>query len=111
MLWTVSIFAADVNGLWNFSGNNQTLIFFQEGSTIKVMCTYLESGKVITWYGEGTISGDRLRYTLHHANTDDKWDYEHIFTVSSDGKTMSGTYGRVGRVQGNWTLKKIGPKN
>lgn len=102
-------FAADVNGLWKFRGNDQTMIFFQEGKAITVMCTYRSDGKVVTWLGHGVINANSLRYTLHHANVDDKSDYEQIFTVSADGKTMTGTYGKVGVVQGNWTLEKVGP--
>jgi len=101
--------AADINGLWKFHGNNQTMIFFQEGNAIKVMCTYRSGGNVITWFGQGTISGNNLRYTLHHANTADNGDYEQIFTVAPDGKSMSGTYGRIGNIQGNWSLERIGP--
>ena len=101
--------AADINGLWKFHGNNQTMIFFQEGTAIKVMCTYRSGSNVITWHGQGTISGNNLRYTLHHANTADNGDYEQVFTVAPDGKSMSGTYGRVGNVQGNWSLERVGP--
>lgn len=109
MLLTASAFAADVNGIWKFYGNNQTMIFFQEGNAIRVMCAYRSGGNVVTWYGEGSIAGNTLRYTLHHANINDSGDYEQVFTVSPDGKKMNGTYGRIGKVEGNWTLEKVGP--
>ncbi len=109
MLWTVSAFAADVNGLWKFSGNNQTMIFFQEGNAIKVMCTYRNGSNIVTWFGTGSVSGNQVRYTLHHANSNDKGDNEHIFTLSADGQSMSGTWGHIGKVLGNWTLQKVGP--
>jgi hypothetical protein len=110
LVWTASALAADVNGLWRFPEGNQTFIFFQEDSDIKVMCTYRDSGgNVVTWYGKGTISGNVVRYTFRHANTNDEGDNEHVFTVSRDGDRMRGTWGKVGRVMGRWTLEREGP--
>jgi len=102
--------SVDVNGLWK--SGNQTIIFFQEGQTIKAMDTYRGSGQIVVWYGEGTISGNHVRYHLHHTrNTAPQAeDGIHDFTVSADGNTMTGTWGTFAApVRGNWSLQRVGP--
>ncbi|NPU86253.1 MAG: hypothetical protein HPY65_17375 [Syntrophaceae bacterium] len=103
-------YAADINGIWKNDG--QTMIFLQEGGNIQVMCTYRGGSGIVTWYGQGSIQGNRVEYYLHHANTDKPGTYNHYhaFTVSSDGKTMNGTWGTVFQpVMGNWSLHRVGP--
>jgi hypothetical protein len=103
----------DVNGIWK--SGNQTLIFYQEGQTIKVMCSYRWSGnRIIVWHGEGTLTGNHVRYHVHHTwNTATVPDWEdgfHDFTVSADGNTMNGTWGTDAvPVKGNWSLQRVGP--
>jgi len=100
----------DVNGLWKFQ--NQTMIFYQEGSTIRVVCTYRSGGRIVVWYGEGSIRGNHVRYHLHHTRNTAP-DFEngiHEFDVSADGNAMSGTWGTDATpVRGNWTLERVGP--
>jgi hypothetical protein len=95
-----------------WKSGNQTMVFYQEGQTIKVMCTYRSVDKVIVWYGEGTIRGNQVHYRLHHTRNTapDFEDGIHEFTVSADGNTMNGTWGTVATpVRGNWSLQRVGP--
>ncbi|MCX8111353.1 MAG: hypothetical protein N3D15_08920 [Syntrophorhabdaceae bacterium] len=111
-IFTLPAYGADinVNGIWK--NNGQTMIFFQERDNIKVMCSYHDGSKIVVWYGEGVIKGNKLEYYLHHANLDKPGSYNHYhaFTVSDDGKKMIGTWGTVSQpVHGHWELRKVGP--
>jgi len=104
--------AADVNGVWKADAS--TFIFFQEGSTIKVMCSYSRDNRPIVWYGEGSISGSQVRYRLHHTSNTVPAGWEdgiHELTVSPDGKSMSGTWKTVSNSASGkmGTMTKVGP--
>ncbi len=102
--------AADINGIWK--NNGQTMIFLQEGGNVQVMCSYQGGSGTVTWYGQGSIQGNRVEYYLHHANSDKPgmFNHYHAFTVSGDGKTMNGTWGTVFQpVMGHWSLRRVGP--
>jgi hypothetical protein len=103
----------NVNGIW--MAENQTFIFYQEGSHIKVMCSYrFENRQPVVWYGEGSIAGNRVSFHFHHTSnlTPSSWeDGVQELTLSPDNQTMTGTWRTVsGSASGNMQpIKRVGP--
>jgi hypothetical protein len=102
--------SVNVNGMWKYS--NQTLIFFQEGQTIRALDTYRTGDRIFVWYGEGTIRGNHVHVRFHsnRSTEPDGLDSIHDFTVTPDGNTMDGMWKAVTvSASGSWSLQRIGP--
>lgn len=96
----------DLNGYWLTSTKDTAdapVIIFQEGTEVRMMCTFEYQGKMVAWYSAGTISGNSVRTRFRiTANTKPKeWEADgtHELTLSPDGRSLSGT----GRSQSGFT--------
>ena len=109
--WSAMAWATDASGIWKNDGQNQTMIFYQEGENIQVQCAYRSGGSVVVWYGIGTIKGNQIEYRLHHStDAPGVMDNIHKFTLSADGNEMKGTWGTVSNpAKGTWSLHRVGP--
>jgi hypothetical protein len=88
----------DLNGIWNVTtddANHAFVIVYQEGSEVKMMCTFELQGRMVAWHSQGSLSGNQVKTRFHiTSNTKPQgWenDGNHDLVLSPDGNNLTGT--------------------
>jgi hypothetical protein len=100
--------AVDISGRWLTDGG-VAIVFTQQGERITVSCQYMHKGKPVAWTGQGTVKGNRVEYRYRHSQYPPDWEAEgtHIFTVSPDGRGMTGEWvAASGKFRGSMVLRR-----
>ncbi|MCE5195073.1 MAG: hypothetical protein LLF28_06425 [Nitrospiraceae bacterium] len=89
---------SDLNGLWvttTKDTNDATVIVYQEGNEVRMMCTFDYNGKKVAWYSQGTINGNNVktRFRITPNTKPQGWENDgtHDLILSPDGNLLSGT--------------------
>ena len=99
-LFGVSIVYAgeNISGIWDEQNSNPevthiTNIITQFGNKIVVSAYYEWRGAHNVWSGSGTINGNKVEFTVNYSKkTQFQYDGKKVFTLSADGKTLTGNW-------------------
>ncbi|NIQ37352.1 MAG: hypothetical protein GTN81_02005 [Proteobacteria bacterium] len=98
--------AADLNGMWK--SDTETMIVYQDGDTIKVLCSIDYNAQRAILYGEGTVKDKvvSLRTRISPSTLPSGWEERGTLTVtvSPDGNSLTGKWRTE---SGSWS----GPAN
>lgn len=104
--------AADLNGIWK--SDSETMIIYQDGNALKLVCAVNYNPRPAILYGEGTVRDTvvSVRFRFSPGTLPPGWEVRGTLTVilSPDGNSLSGKWEtESGSWSGPTTLKRAHP--
>jgi hypothetical protein len=97
---TFAVAESNISGLWgdgdrNPSLTNYQVIYSQIGNKINSAGHCEWNGTPVVWHGSGFIDGNKVEISFTYSKSpgwNDGDSGKHVFTLSPDGKTLSGKW-------------------
>ena len=107
-----AVCAADLNGVWK--SDIETMIIYQDGNALKVVCAINYNSRPAILYGEGTVHDNvvSVRFRFSPSTLPSGWEQGGTLTliVSPDGNSLSGKWETESRSwSGPTTLRRTIP--
>jgi hypothetical protein len=107
-----AVYAVDLNGVWK--SDIETMIIYQEGNVLKLVCSVNYNTRPAILHGEGMVHDNvvSVRFRFSPSTLPPGWEERGTLTaiVSPDGNSMSGKWEtESGSWSGPATLKRAGP--
>lgn len=107
-----AVCAADLNGIWK--SDSETMIVYQDGTALKILCAVTYNPRPAILYGEGTVRDDlvSVRFRFSPPTLPSGWEERGTLTVivSPDRDSLGGKWETE---SGSWseptTLKRARP--
>jgi len=95
-----------MDGVYDEVGDSSSfMIFAQEGDVIHAMGYWVSNESPCVWFGEGKRMGNTFSYTFKYS-IGKSYSGTHTWKISSDGRTLTGTWTTSDGRSGSATLKK-----
>lgn len=95
-----------IDGVYDEVGDSSSfMIFAQDGDVIHAMGYWVSNGSPCVWFGEGKRSGNTFSYSFRYS-IGKSYSGTHTWTISSDGRTLTGTWKTSDGRSGSASLKK-----
>jgi len=107
--------AQSIDGVWEEVSTpghkNSTIVICQIDDQVYLTASWYFNGQHIVWKGEGFRDGNKIEYLIVHSKYVTGWATKanHKLSVSSDGKTLNGSWTNTRNESG--TLKFIKKEN
>jgi hypothetical protein len=103
----------NIGGVWRETSaseiKNSIVVVSQSGTDLTLCSSWEYRGTQIVWQGRGSINGGQVTYKIKHTLYPAGWGVEgtHKLELSSDGRSMSGTWTNTKGESGPLKFEKV----